>query len=296
MKAGDVRTWIALAAAILGAMSARSEVRLEESPSDPPTVEVINTPTGPWSPTGGGSSTVLNPDGDLFGDSAPGWSARGQAALAAWVRPSSSTVELAIGAADSWTALAPVDVSGAFRQPMVDPLDDVWTITWQQAEPGGPAIYLTWTSDLGRVAEPRFVANGVLIGTVPARSALHVLVLLPETGDLVWVEVQVTYVPTQPMPIELQPGGGLIIGSAGSAGGVSVLGSCGQCAELRIHDLVHDGQPVSAVTWWSGRATLHAIEITQEGPILPGLSLTSRSSVPHRQRLVQEALRTLVKD
>lgn len=296
MKAGDVRTWMALVAAVIVSMPARGEVRLGDGPSDVPSVEVINTPTGPWSPTGGFSSAILNPGGDLIGDSRPDWSVRGRAALAAWTRPSSSTVELAIGAADTWRVLKAVDVAGTFRQPMVDALDSVWTITWQQQEPGGPRIYFATASDRGTVTEPMFVADGILVGTVPARAALHVLIFVEETGELLWLEVQVTYVPTQPIPIDLVLGGGLILGNTGSGPGMSMPGSCGQCAELRIHDLVRHGKAVAAMTWWSGPTTLQAIEIGEDGPVLPGLSLTSRTTEPHPQRLVDEALRSLAKN
>ena len=99
MPPRDNSRGLAIAAVLLvaAAVTSRAEVRLETRSGDEPQVSVIVTPSGPWSPTSIVTSVVLNPDGDLIGDTPPGWDSRQVKALAAWSRPADASVELAIG-------------------------------------------------------------------------------------------------------------------------------------------------------------------------------------------------------
>ena len=277
---------------VLTASISRAEVRLETRSGDEPEVAVIVTPQGPWSPTSAVTSVVLNPDGDLTGDGQPGWKSRGAKALAAWARPTEGSIELAIGLDEHWTSLEDIEASGTYRQPIVDALPLTWTVTWQQDDDGRHSVWLASVSDDGHVGEPRYVSDGILVGTVPGLMSISVLVQHPETGVLEWIVVDISYVPTQPIPIELWPGGGIEVGSGGLR---SLLGSCRECAELRFHDLQRDGAATTGLTWWTNASTLNAMEIGPRGPVLPVRVLTSRSTSVHPPRLVEDALRLLVR-
>lgn len=270
-----------------------AEVRLETRSGTEPEVAVIVTPQGPWSPTSVVTSVVLNPDGDLIGDTQPGWNSRGAKALAAWARPTDGSVELAIGFEEHWTSLQAIEAPGTYRQPMVDALALAWTVTWQQEEAGRSTVWVSSVSDEAQVGEPRYVADGILVGTVPGMMSLHVLVHHPDTGILEWIEVSISYVPTQPIPIELWPGGGVELGDAGIR---SLMGSCAACAELRFHELERNNAPTTALTWWTNAGTLHSVEIGSRGPVFPVRLSISRGSTIHPPRLVEDALRALVRN
>lgn len=283
---------LALALLATAAATTRAEVRLETRSGVEPEVSVIVTPSGPWSPTSVVTSVVLNPDGDLIGDTPPGWNSRGAKALAAWSRPTEGAIELAIGQEDQWTPLTALTAPNTFRQPMVDALAMTWTVTWQQDEAGRPSVWVASVSDDGHVGEPRFVSDGVLVGTVPGLMSLHVLVHHPATGILEWIEVDISYVPTQPIPIELRPGGGIQVGDAGRN---SLLGSCSACAELRLQEAQRTSGPTTILSWWSNASTLNTVEMGARGPVFPVRVSVSRTSAVHPPRLLEDAVRAILK-
>jgi hypothetical protein len=284
---------ILLAACIVAASTtASAEVRLEARTGTDPSVEVITTPQGPWSPTTAVTSIVLNPDGDLIGDSQPGWRSRIGAAVAAWVRPTSSTIEIAMGRADHWTTLRDVPAHDAFRQPVVDALAIAWTVTWQQQDPSGPNIYMSAVYDSGQVADPVFVTDGILIATVPGFDSLHVLSFRPKTREIVWTEVHLLYVPTQPIPIELRPGGDIHVGDTRSP---SLRDGCSDCAGLLVQPITLNGTKTTVMSWWTAPNTVNVVELSPSGPQFPIVSLSSRSSDPHPPRLLQDAIRAAVR-
>lgn len=305
----------ALAAALL-APPGLAEVRLvETAPDGTLSVDILSTPRGPWTPTGSVTAQVLNPSGDLFGDTMPGWDARGPSVLSAWIRPGSGVLYRSLGFAPGWSPVAPILSPGAYGQPVVDTLTGGWSVTWQQSLGlDAQRILVTGTLPDGRAVDPIVAADGTLVGTSPNGNYLFV-VSVDRAGYMWSTTIAFAFVPTQPIPIQLSivgrtqlgrgPGGGGFMGGGGSLGGAGGSGSLSDAAgsdvlaqvDPRVIDIVgRDGEPSVLVTWWSEPGVLNAVEVGDDGPRLPASSLTANGSDRHPERLVDRAIRQAERD
>ena len=156
-KRGGLILCIAIAVAL--AAPVRAEVRLiDDAASSRLVVDVTTTPRGPWTPTGGVTARVLNPSGDLFGDSMPGWDTRITSVQAAWIRPGSGAVSRALGFAPGWISIEPIPSPGAVGAPLVDVLTGGWTVTWQaSAVNTGSRVLVTGSLPDGHAVDPLVV-------------------------------------------------------------------------------------------------------------------------------------------
>src|SRR5439155_8588620 len=145
-----------------------------------PEVVVDSTPRGPWTPTGTLTSAVLNPDGDLAGDSVPGWTGDAVRVLTAWTRPTSGDLEQAVGTSGDWQWLPAIAAPGSVGTPIVNAVSSGWLISWQQVDGGGSRALVT-ASGTGGSLDPEFVADGLLVGTIPLGDVVEILTLDPAT-------------------------------------------------------------------------------------------------------------------
>lgn len=296
---------VAAVAAAFQASPASAEVRLvEEYAGGPLAVEIASTPRGPWTPTGSVTERVLNPHGDLFGDGMPGWDSRGEIVLSAWFRPGAAILQRALGEASGWDPLAGITASGAQGQPIVDVLTGGWAVAWQESDAGGNRVMLTGTDVDGRAATPLHVAGGLLVGTSPSGNLLQVISLDPATGRLWCTTVAFAFVPTQPIPIQLEivsvimlRTGGLPVGGPAPQGGSGRRDRPGDIGSLdpRLHDVMKDdGQVVGVVTWWEDDR-LHAVEISGGEATVRAVSRKARTSAD-RDAILEATLAEIAQD
>ena len=125
---------LALATGVLlvGAGTARADVRVDDPGAPEPGLAIRLSPAGPWSLVGPFDETVLNPAGDAYGDGLPADAAQGEHMLAGWVRPSDGRVHLSRWALGSWAPLPAFEAQDSVGTPRVDPLGTGWAVTWQQ--------------------------------------------------------------------------------------------------------------------------------------------------------------------
>lgn len=286
-------------AAVLAATAALAEVRLVGGAGGQElAVEIATTPRGPWTPTGEVNDRVLNPSGDLFGDSMPGWDTRGDHVLSAWIRPGDGMLQRAFGEEPGWAPLLEVGAPGAVGQPVVDVLQDGWSVAWQEVDSSEDRVLITGTALDGEVAPPLFVHEGRLLGTWATGHLVHVITLNVQTGALTSTTVSFAFVPTQPIPIQLQIIEIVALRHGGDLGG-GLLKPNGKplrhpaqdgLSDPRIHERERrDGSGVGLVTWWEGK-DLHGVEMGDDGPILPGLTLHLRGSSTTREDLLEQIL------
>ena len=293
--------------ALLAAGAAVAEVRLVESAADGAlTVEISSTPRGPWTPTGSVTDDILNPSGDLLGDGMPGWDTRGSRVLSAWIRPGSSALHRSLGTSPGWDGLPATPSPGAQGQPVVDVLDGGWGITWQSVNLSASSVLITGTTPEGVGVAPLLVSGGVLVGTTPAGNLIHVITMDNGTGQLWCTTVSFSFIPTQPIPIQLSIIGRVRLGRGGAlpnfdppvpnAGNGNGWGRRDEpFADPRVQDVLKaDGSFVGLVTWWGADGELHGVEIGANGPTLPGRSMAGGKGRGHgvvgKQQLMDELL------
>ncbi len=294
---GGLILFIAIMAAALAAAPARGEVRLVEDPADSRLiVDVDATPRGPWTPHGSVTPRVLNPNGDLFGDSMPGWETRGSRVLCAWIRPGSGTVSRSIGVSVGWVDVESVPSPEASGQPLVDVLRDGWTLTWQGGAVEGRVVLTTGTLPDGRAVEPLVVGPGTLVGTAPDDETL-VIITLDGSGILWATTIAFAFVPTQPIPITMRVLSRVPLGRAGqapSSGGAQSKsgGDSPGMSEPRVHDVGRsDGSLAFLLTWWSGQDLLNTVELGSDGPLLPITTSGGGPGSGNKKRRLDAALR-----
>src|SRR5689334_11896692 len=95
---------------LLGASATRAEVRLVPS-SVSPSVRIVESSQGTWSPAGRIDALVLNPQGDALGDGMPSSARAGAKVLVAWSAGSGDSINLALGGT-SWQMLPPIGTAG----------------------------------------------------------------------------------------------------------------------------------------------------------------------------------------
>lgn len=282
MNSARLACWTAAAlAVVVGA--ARAEVRLAAAASgEGLQVEVVTTMLGPWTPTGPVSAVVLNPVGDLTGDSMPGW-ANGSLALAAWNRPVTGTLDQAIGSAGGWQRLPARTLPGTFGTPLVDPLTGGWTVTVQVVDPTGPHVRIFGTTPTGLGTEVKRVGSGQLLGTVRGGSITWVLVLHPASGRIGATPAWLSYVPTQPIPIEIVLGREILLGQTAP---------CAACSDLQSRAIEsRPDEGGTLLTWWSSDTDLESAFFPADGsapPVvetLPGVRRTERRRFDHSSSL-----------
>jgi hypothetical protein len=291
MRRGVKTTGIALAA-LLSSSLAMGEVRLAEDATGALSVEISSTPRGPWTPTGSVTDLVLNPSGDLFGDSMPGWDSRGSRLLSAWIRPGSGILHRSLGTEPGWRQLVAISSPGAQGQPVVDDLDGGWAVTWQQADAAGSRVLVTGTTVDGIAVDPLLVSGGLLVGTSPSGDLLHVITM--DASRVLWcTTVSFSFIPTQPIPIQLSIVGRVRLGRSGQAGGYGPQspgngpgrlerGTVEVVAPPLVVDVLRDdGSSVGVVTWWGDDGRLHGVDLGADGPSLPGLALEARPGKAH---------------
>jgi hypothetical protein len=273
-----------LMTALLSASVAGAEVRLEYSGGTTYDVVIVPTWRGPWTPTGNVTPLVLNPSGDLSGDSMPGWDGNDEV-LAAWIRPGSQTIEKATGSAQGWSQLAPWPAEGAIGQPIVDLVSGGWGVTWQTQDSSGLHVTCGGIGLQGGEAVPQVVVDGHLVGTWALDGELWIITSAEGGQGLHLTHVVFAFVPTQPLPIS----------AVFSQGPVGMLVTPLEGADVRMHGVSGaNGQSLLVLTWWKGPRTLAWVVVANAG-VAQGQREMSATSGWHPDRLVDAARRDAAK-
>ena len=271
-----------MAAALLSAGVVAAEVRLQYAGGTTYDVVVVPTWRGPWTPTGNVTPLVLNPTGDLSGDSMPGWDGS-ESVLTAWLRPITETVEKAVGSAQGWQQLAPWPADGGIGQPIVDEVDGGWGVTWQSQDSTGLHVWCAGIGSEGGEAIPQVVADGRLVGTWVIEGELWIVTTEGTGQSLQLTHVSLAFVPTQPLPISAiyRPG------PIGMIGMTPLL-----TADIRLHGAVGaSGQPLLVVTWWKAPRTLSWVVVGEHDVVQSERNLSSTSTAVRPEKLLEAALR-----
>jgi hypothetical protein len=297
-------TRAAVLATVALASSVSAEVRLKPAAGGRgPTVQVVPTTRGPWSPVGVVNDAVLNPAGDLLGDGMPAFASAARDVVVAWGRSATEQLWLA-GGTEGWRWAATLDAPGIVGVPRPRPLGSAWVVAWQTLAPE-PYVWLSGVGPDGDAGDATMVGAGYLVDAWAVDGSVHVVVVTPESMlDVTTVEMAFVPEPSPiPVPINLRtatlanvagthptPAGGL---------GASSMGEPeprGNSASIHPAVLLHDGTRADGttfalLTWWLSTHELGGVELDAHGPILPVDVITSRGGAPYQWSLVERAIR-----
>lgn len=238
---------ILVATACAGPHAVRAEVRLQRGQST--AVRVVPTTRGPWSPLGRVDADLLNASGDLRGDGSPVLAKGHAGTLVAWMSPSSSAIELAIGR-DRWTRLRAIVVVTGASAPLVQSLGDGWVVGWSADDD----VRLASVTRDGVVSDPVSVTEGTLLALGASGRTIHLL--SRAGGSLVlsaWIPVP------EPTPVIFAT-----VGTWQLRDLARVPPSADPTAPWpALHDL---GDGRSALTWWLTPTSLAVVALGEDGP------------------------------
>ena len=282
-----MRTGSTFILAVAVATSAAGEVRLRPaSGSNVATVQVTETPRGPWTPVGHDPSLVLNAGGDLAGDGPPAWAPGHGAVAIAWTR-SPAGLGLAIGST-SWREVRVAAARDDSATPLVATLGTGWVVAFQARPAPDPAIVLVGFGASGATSRPVALDAGRLIALTAMGDLAFVASARPD-GTLI-----VTTVSYQPAP-EPYPFPAIVVSRpierlarlvAGPGVSTPVPANT---LDLRIRVGTRQGEPFGLMTWWVGPGELHWIALDVEGPSGPVVVLTAPGRSEHPESLVTQA-------
>lgn len=185
------------ASLLLQPIAAVGEVRVCTSPAGGPALEIRPLAGSTWLSRQPTDPSVLNPHGDIWGDSAPAYAPHGQELLAAWTRASDQTLRIVRASSNhSIQTSAYTSTFGVVGQPEVTTAASGWVLGLQVAEPS-PHVELRLVS-ADAVGDPLTVADGALIDILAVGDTAHVLTHHPGEARLDIATVALHF---QPWPV-----------------------------------------------------------------------------------------------
>ena len=298
-----------VAVVLLQAWPAAGEVRLNHrGPASRPTVDVVSTPSGPWTPVGAVSSSTLNPAGDILGDGFPGVAFSGAHVIVAWRRPTEDTLLVALADGGGWASVHQTAASQAVGTPHPIALDTGWIILWQQASDSGDGVLATTFGTGGQPGDTTMLASGRLAAATSLADSTYVVVEKPDAGAIQLVGIVYSVTPDYPIPIPISRTlydlGDFVSGplrghsvtpdyplrisggrhrSLVGAGHQPAPSHADWFADVRITDGENSFGKFGLVTWWRQPGELAYVELREDGPVLPVDTLESRGEAAYPQ-------------
>ncbi|MEM7248851.1 MAG: hypothetical protein AAF533_26200 [Acidobacteriota bacterium] len=311
-----MRIPVVCAVLLLFSCPSRAEVRLQ--PFEESRVVVSMGNGAAWTPVAGATTLHLNPGGDHYGDGLPVHLAHDGSDLVAWYRHLTGSIHLAVAGpgATSWTKGDEVILPDAFGTVRLVGRPDGWLLATNEVA-SDPAINLVGVRSDGKTTESLDFTEGLLAEMMNVRETIHVVAMVPEGNATGTFELRTTSftcgmtIPVAPITIGLigqvtldELGSELPVIETAEIGHVGQMGTttielppasepAALAPDIRSHRFTDDsGEVRHVLTWWRSQNTLRAVELGEDGPILP---FTQRSSgVPHDPDLTDGILQDVV--